>query len=249
MTELERFIDDQLADPGSMFRYGAWVDNNAKTIYFENPKVACTKIKRMLVQLGGYSLPTPAWRIHERAGIGHTSPDDLGSLSAPGIVERLESAEWHVFSFVRNPYDRLVSGYRSKVQSSLEGYDSFRDELAAISGSPANQITFGQFARFVCDQVDAARDTHWRTQAALLRPDLIGYDQIGRFENFASDLAFVLAQRWPNEQLPEPIEERVNSTSKGSWRSEYNNELAELVYRTYRIDFETFGYDPNSWLV
>lgn len=42
----------------------------------------------------------------------------------------------------------------------------------------------------------------------------------------------------------DPLEHK-NSSSKYDYRDYYTEELVNLVYRRYKIDFETFGYEDE----
>ncbi len=73
-------------------------------------KVACTTVKVTLYHLAGNQVPTESNHIH-----GLDFGMFLGDYSTEEIIEILTSPEWVRFCFVRNPYHRLLSAYKSKI--------------------------------------------------------------------------------------------------------------------------------------
>jgi Sulfotransferase family len=75
------------------------------------PKVACTTIKMALQAWEGSGPPPERWADVHADWAGPT----LLAYSTAQIVEMLRSPDYLRFSFVRNPYSRLVSAWKSKL--------------------------------------------------------------------------------------------------------------------------------------
>lgn len=78
--------------------------------------------------------------------------------------------------------------------------------------------------------------------------DLINYDFIGRFENFADDFKAILRRLGAPEETVALASERRNATVQVPLTTAYSRELAALVYNMYRDDFEAFDYGRASWM-
>ena len=83
-------------------------------------------------------------------------------------------------------------------------------------------------------------------QHALLSPDLIDYDFIGRFENLSADL-----QRLGRVLGIETFEAYTPHVTGANTQIEkfYGCEEVNLVRRIYKEDFETFLYSKDLRLV
>lgn len=62
---------------------------------------------------------------------------------------------------------------------------------------------------------------------------------IGKFENLTEDWK-ILQEKFGFADLP-----HKNATSKDDWRDYYDVKTAKLVYKIYKKDFETFGYEDE----
>jgi Sulfotransferase family len=94
---------------------------------------------------------------------------------------------------------------------------------------------------------EAVCDGHWGRQVDLLLYDLIPYDVVGRFENFASDFRSILARIGAPSSIVEMADEVMNPTATVPLAAVFDSALAAIVYEHYRADFEAFGYDRESW--
>lgn len=62
---------------------------------------------------------------------------------------------------------------------------------------------------------------------------------IGKFENLQKDWGF-LQEKFNLGNLP-----HTNATPKDDWRDYYDVKTAKLVYKIYKKDFKTFGYEDE----
>ncbi len=145
------------------------------------------------------------------------------------------------FSFVRNPYTRLVSCYLNKFENSTRP-NRYITTCLPNKKPPEN---FAAFVHQITLQQNHKMNPHWRPQVANLTFSAIPYTFIGRFENYAKDFALTFATIGVN-QIDAPALRHLNQSQRNGrgMGDFYDKELQELVYQRYLADFETFGYDP-----
>jgi hypothetical protein len=252
--QVEKIIDDH-----RQRHLNLWMNTCAspahKYLYVAVPKAACTKIKLTLHQLEGYLPLEPGSLVHDRNHPGYTFVPRLTDFTNAEAIEILTSPEWFRFCFVRNPYYRLFSAYKSKMLNYGDPvHQSVRDEIRLNygyplrDGRPAGMVAFRDFVSYVENKADQDRDHHWRSQCAIVMPAMIKYDFIGRMESFVQDFGQVLTRLNASAEIMLAISEPVNPTTQIYHAAAYDRELASRVYAMYREDFEHFGYDQDSWL-
>jgi hypothetical protein len=214
------------------------------------PKVACSTIKRALHVFEGIGAA-------DRLALEHGAGEDmrLARLKTKDAVDALTADDWLRFTFVRNPYDRLLSAWKSKVFSTHDtAYAAARQKLRERLGYPKSvnpewpSVAFGDFVRCVLSG-DAAfsRDGHWERQTVVGLHDVIPYDVVGRFENFNADFRNILERLHAPADVVALAVEVTNPTEYLPPAAAYDTALAALVYDYYRDDFERFGYERDSW--
>ena len=218
---------------------------------YDHTKVACTTVKTVLLCMEGELSPEVlAGKVHHPNRGTH-----LGALDTPQVVEALSSPDWFRFSFVRNPYERLLSAYKSKLGSPNDSqYAWLRDEIRAEfdyptrEGTPAT-IAFRDLVAYLTQRPERVwRDGHFNSQTNILAEGLINYDYIGRFETFCTDFNRVLARLGVSEEAVELATENRNPTPQTPLPWVYDDKIADVVYELYRPDFEHFGYLRDSWM-
>ena len=214
-----------LRDYNQSLTYHARVSGRYKYFCMTVPKSACTTLKAVLLEIEDEPLPNNISGFHLAGTRLDDLPDHIG-------IEALTN--WYKFAFVRNPYSRILSAYKSKIISDKDGaYQKVRDNIGPID--------FGGFVEWVSRRPDELRDPHWRSQTNILMTHILKYDFIGMMEFFTIDLNFVLAEigaptygAFDKLNKTEPIE------------NPYTPEIAEMVYSIYEKDF-AFGYDWESY--
>ena len=151
--------------------------------------------------------------------------------------------DWHSlfkFTFVRNPYDRIVSAWKmftNGMESSNWAYNRNKD-FKDIS-----------FYDFICIATDSSIDhTNRHDLKSILRhhtlPMSDNYhcaqyaDYIGRFENFENDLKEILYYL----SVENYIIPRHNVTSKGNYTKYYDKKCYSLVTKHYANDLDLYNY-------
>jgi hypothetical protein len=239
MTELRAMLEDEDLHCLHPLRYHIWLVPRLKLLYASVPKNACTTVKAALYSMmRGFETSTP-----------HMCGISPWMLCAEDGVEALTSPAWFRFAVVRNPYDRLFSAFKNQIMSTADpARCTDRDAIVSVNhlGS-SNEISFAEFAGHAISTPDEERDSHWQSQCALVMHDQIQYDVIAQLENLAEDMAPVFEQIGRTELAERISGIHFNQTLQIPLVAVYNKHLADCVYEAYQRDFETFGYDKNSW--
>lgn len=224
------------------FDLDTWIDvlPRQKLIYVNVPKAASTTIRSILSALETSSRPPDERLLHKRRCSGLLSPS-LAGLDV--FHEMATSADTLRFTFVRNPYARLVSAWSNKFDGKpLRRGDPYIDLYLDNAprppqSHPIQSLSFAAFVHFVRETIDESVDPHWDRQVARTLLPGIQLDLVGRVETFDKDFATVLQHaRKSSIKLP-----RLNETG-ADWPPYYSEELANIVYRLYEQDFDAFRY-------
>jgi hypothetical protein len=153
-----------------------------------------------------------------------------------------EVGEFFHFAFVRNPWDRVVSCYKDKIQPAgkmgklalLSRYEGLRPGMEFAE--------FVEWLRFSPEGSDRHADRHWISQhlfVADARSDPL-CDFIGKLERSDDDMQHV-ADKLDLGRLALPV--RHQSARSGMhYRSYYTPRSLALVGERYSRDIELFGY-------
>lgn len=188
------------------------VDYERRFVFVAIAKTACTSIHR---RFEIYQDPVPS--------IYHMHLKDILEVHPP-------AKEYYKFSFVRNPYDRLVSAYYNFRFSPehrpwahpIYRYDTFEDFVMNIEESGCLDFI------------------HLSTQFDFLQVDgEVNLDFVGRYENLGEDFRQVEIDLGLSE-IPLPMT-RVSRHPHYSLL--YTEEMKKQVQKIYDVDFEEFGYE------
>ena len=149
--------------------------------------------------------------------------------------------EYKYFTFVRNPYDIMVSNYFYQARGSPE-----RDRAQV----PFKKLCWAQLAQ------PGLFETPWKTQVDYLKnkDGEIEIDFIGRLENFKEDWE-KLRELYPTLPVYNPSygqtnvsKRRMGPNGQIDFREMYDSETQKLVLKYFEEDFDTFHY-PTSFSV
>jgi len=143
--------------------------------------------------------------------------------------------DYFKFSFVRNPWDRLVSGYhymvnkKSKRPSEIEwinffkGVDSFDDFVTRWLNE---------------DNIERHLLTLPQYHFVLNKFGVLGLDFVGRYETLQKDFPYICERLGVVCELP-----HENKSPRKEFRNYYTSQTRDIVARVYAKDIEMFGYD------
>lgn len=195
---------------------------NKKLVYLVISKTGNSSIKTTFIESNvpdNYSIHRKDWHIV------YTLNDDMKN--------------YYKFTFVRNPFDRLVSCYVSKYHEDQKRGMKLRFSHY-LFGVIKKDKGFDNFVKNVLRIPTFLADDHFIRQYALVYKNgksLVDY--IGKFENMKEDFE-AIKQKFKLSDLP-----HFNKSKKGNWMDYYTLETAKLVYNHYKKDIEIFGYQEE----
>ena len=198
-----------------------------KTVFVHIPKTGGSTISTILRRPRFPSLTKhePCPKIDKHASV-FVHLDQLGP----------EAQDYFKFSFVRNPWDRLVSAYHYIVAR--------RNELELVS----NHADFEDFLHsFIEEPSRYLGIPYFRPQSSFLVDDKgdMPLDFLGRFETFEKDLSVVLREIGSKRML---FKHRKKSKRR-DYREYYSPESSKAVGEIYIRDIQNFEYDFDDGLV
>ena len=227
-----------------------WVSRQHGYFYMAVNKAASSKVKMVLHQLEGYELPADPFDVHARNRPQTPFVDRLSAFGAGEAASILSGPGWRRFAFVRNPYARLWSAYKSKIADLASPYVGVRASIWRAAGRhqpPESTPAFEAFVHWVAQLPDLERDGHWRSQTGCLCHDLVDYGFLGRVERLEQDLASVLISLDAPAALLTGLDAPVGASDSVAGARPYDADLAQHVHDAYAADFVTFDYAPDSW--
>ena len=194
------------------------IDASRDLIYIPIPKVASTSLKIWFLSTSpdvGEHPDSASWKVN--AWLGAEGNRYLLKELAP-----LHDRQTFKFTFVRNPWSRLVSSFLNRI---VDRGVEYRNVMKRLSRGPwfrldkrvryyarkwaygvgwpeTAEVTFREFVeRELCAMPAMEMDPHWRPQYTFLGPH--EPDFIGRFERLAEDLRALCDRLGVTPSLPE----------------------------------------------
>ena len=224
--------------------YLVHVDDLNRIAYFETPKVACTSIKKFMqeVYVGERLSYVRQNDVHDR----QKSPLRRLSTLPEDEVDAVFFGSYRRFSFVRNPYSRVLSAYLDKlVKSEWER----QRHLPTLGFAEGAHVSLLEFLRAIENRPSLDRDIHYAAQTELLLADRITYDFIGSFETFAEDFARLADTVFGQAAIPsEEYAGFGKQHATGAFdrlTAEFGDTEIGLVRKIFADDFDLLGYDHN----
>ena len=142
------------------------------------------------------------------------------------LISKIDANGWDAFTVVRNPWDRAVSSWKYCIEKKRLG-----------------QCTFKEFLRIPCQKMTPQQSYHSGPQWAHVvdaEGKIDHLDHVGRFEDLGATCRWIAKTRGIpcSEDLP-----HLKKTQRRIYTEHYDEELVELVFRTFRRDIEMFGYE------
>jgi len=152
----------------------------------------------------------------------------VDAVNSPGLDAPIDDEKWKdyfKFTFVRNPWDRMVSAYNYQIGGVPKG-NSFSDWLH----------------NFAWDERGNPINKHWLEQHLHVKRDgPMWVDFVGRFENLEEDwkkVCRIIGKEW---ELPHKNYNRGKPRNM-SYIDYYDEDTKWIVAKKFRKDIELFGY-------
>jgi hypothetical protein len=213
-----------------------------KLVFCPIPKVACSPWKRTLRRALGFQ-DWEASSPHDRRANGLSYLDQFGPVARATFLLR---PDYTRAVFVRNPWTRCVSAFRSKLEgktrADVDGEPGgWRSKVFEFTHS--GPLSFDDFLAFLDGQSADEMNEHWKPQTTIAGLDAVRYDFIGRFENLVEDAAALVR----NCGLPPFYEGHVGrgATHADQVVERYlTPDRIDRIGSIYATDIEILGYQP-----
>jgi hypothetical protein len=171
--------------------------------------------------------------LYGNIGLGHTPIREYRQLFRASFIDRA-----FVFTFVRNPWDRVYSAYSFLAEGGWPEYDAeYRDTWLGDCRD------FQQFVMEVLP-LDGAREiVHFHPQREHLTEadgEMRAFDFVGRYETLHRDFDFVRGRVNPNARLVH--RNRTETRASADYREVYTPEMIAVVESIYGESDATLGY-------
>lgn len=186
-----------------------WINYEKKAIFFEIPKNGSTSLKQLL-KSNGFQL----------------------------LTEDVEYDEFYTFTFIRNPYDRLISNWKMFCGGS--GKWMSEKQLNFLFKEDPKNMTLTEFAEII----QTVNNHHWDQQTEYLKDSkgkIIYLDFYARFENFYREFKVIKNKLNLTGALL-----NINKTDHTQYQTyfiQYRKiDLLKIINEKYKDDFKEFNY-------
>lgn len=165
-------------------------------------------------------------------------------LTEENLLEIFNSQDFFKFTFVRNPYSRLLSCYLDRIVPKKS--TPYKELVRYLEKDIGYEVSFQEFIETICKQSVYEQNNHWRVQYYDTMSDIVNYSFIGKQESFSEDMKTVWKKVYP--KLTVPIFDSKNSSPSKTGSTEkvdlyWNSALIRIVNEKYKKDFENFNYE------
>ncbi|KAJ7305940.1 hypothetical protein JRQ81_010306 [Phrynocephalus forsythii] len=253
------------------------VDDRHGVIYCYVPKVACTNWKRVMIVLSEslmeqgvpYADPLDIPREHVHNTSSHFTFNKFwrryGKFSRH--LMKIKLKKYTKFLFVRDPFVRLISAFRSKFELEndefyrrfavpmLKLYSNHTSVPTSVSAAfeAGLRVTFSDFIRYLLDprtEKLAPFNEHWRQVYRMCHPCQIEYDFVGKLESLDEDAAHLLQLlKVDHLRFPPSYRNRTASSWEEDWFASIPVAWRRQLYKLYEADFVLFGYPKPEHLL
>jgi len=213
------------------------VSNQFQCLFIHIPKTGGTSIETALQMRGDKIVerrdllygPVRSWLIRrmkpKTAYLQHLTYDEVKKI-APRVIAK----GYFSFSFVRNPWARMVSVYNN-----IDG------NLVRESRQEGLELEGLSFNEFVVKTKDLIHP-HLRPQCDFIcgNDGELQIDFLGRFERLEEDFAEICARL--SAQVNLPWHNQATDKSESDYRAYYCAQTKEIIESRYRRDIDLFGY-------
>lgn len=164
-------------------------------------------------------------------GGSHRKIVDYKKIFSPGTFKR-----YYKFTFVRNPWDRLVSTFFFLKNGGLTEKDRVwaQEHIAQFD-------SFDAFVKGWLTEENINNSLHFQHQYCFLEDEkgIIAVDFIGRFENIEEDFKKITEEL----NIRRTLKKTNTSKRKEDYKAYYDEETKTIVNEVYRKDIQLFNYE------
>jgi len=202
-------------------------------IYFRVPKSANSTISLSLVRCMGGAITD------DHDGTGARSKQLGRKFLSSGIIFQWQLPRFFSFTFIRNPFARVLSAYLDKI------YSGDRKFLKGLDIEADKRVTFRKFLE-ILEGGALMANIHWAPQSSVIPVHPSRLNFVGRVESIDQDLPAVLNRIFgPGEH---PVVRRTLGVRSAANRflEYYGDPEVRLVRKLYARDFELFYPDISD---
>ncbi|WP_027186326.1 sulfotransferase family protein [Desulfovibrio inopinatus] len=207
-----------------------------KFLYAPIPKVAHTTIKKTLftLEMSEAGL-TYEGNVHDCLASPFILPYQLPDSM---LHEIFLKHTYFKFTFIRNPIDRIASGYLDKISNTTNERKIERAYFEKMLGADENtEITLVDFLSVLRKTPPDAMDLHFKPQSDVILSNTIDYDFIGSMDSLDTELPMILSKIYNkpyNEiQVTNVTHHATNASNKipSVFTEQRAYDLAEEIYK------------------
>ena len=166
------------------------------------------------------------------------SPQELNESgerhALPDFYPKKFWKEYSSFVSVRNPWDRLLSGFALIKQHNISAYEPYLKEYSLKN--------FNQFVLDIMTKPELYKDDRmfWpQTKWFYYKKKRVPFKKVIRFESLSDDIGSLLKNiNLKVDDLPHELK-----TNKPNYQDIYDQTSKEIVSQIYRKDIEVLGYE------
>jgi len=214
-------------------------------------KAASTSWNKVFFKLAGEKIAEG--NLHEAAAFFRPNENiDLSVLFQKSLT----------FTFVRHPFERIVSAFRDKFESGNKGnymYVTYAADILGIS-VPKSQLrhtlnqkdrpTFTQFVDYLLRTEIKDYNDHWYPFWLQCHLCDQSFDVLGKFESIQEDTELIQqisGLKEKNISFPWANKKDTKSEVGLKYFKQLDLERTKQLYKIYKVDFEMFQYDTEEY--
>lgn len=186
----------------------------------------------------------------------------LSQHNAIGRLLYLNNPAYTRAVFVRNPWTRLLSAYRSKLETiecfcksnrhhrfQFETIDAAKEfcRVNDMLETDEKGLTFGEFLSFLEATPPGKMNQHWQPQTLVAGLDRIRYHFVGRFETLEQDAERLTRMLGLPKFLANQTSVITESSKREALARYYTPERLLQVGRIYARDIALLGYEQPQF--
>jgi len=246
LNELSGFIKDKIH-----------VQDDYKMIYCLVPKVGCTSMKRLFINISDHG--------ENAAAVAKIFPHSERTMTKAGIHPLTYYTGGNLTSrvtnftkviIIRHPLIRLLSAYRNKFVEDNPVYPKhlgtkiiarYRKDASNESLVTGQDVRYSEFVQFLIDSGKEGKkfDMHWAPYTELCDPCHVKYDIVMKLETMDSDMEYIKNMVYGGQDYA-TIPKQYSTVTQIETMKEYYADVTDQqlldLSDIYRDDFTMYGY-------